>query len=89
MVFYQITLWNFKKALSRPLNSQEFGLDYIPKLFARNNDCDFHNMIMLNKLDGNEVSFKARDSGMQDFELKVPKVVSLKVGAHGMYVTIC
>ena len=68
--------------LSRPLIPEELGVYYIPQLFAKNEECGFHKM--LNDMEGEEFIYKATDNGKQDPKIRVPKVISLKVGASVM-----
>ena len=53
----------YLKTLSRPLNCHKLGIDHIPKLYAKNEDCDFYNSMMLGEIEGNEFVLKATDAG--------------------------
>lgn len=51
------------KHLERPLDPAQFGLAYIPKVFALNTDVEYANICFLEDIPGEEVLFEAFDIG--------------------------
>jgi len=74
----------YLKTLSRPLNCHKLGIDHIPKLYAKNEDCDFYNSMMLGEIEGNEFVLKATDAGTVRSKVAHPSILALKVGALDM-----
>lgn len=54
---------DFADTLKRPVKSEDVGVEFIPRLYCRNDDANYDNFMELEGLEGESVTFRAEDTG--------------------------